>query len=126
MVAALDEQHGRPKSVVLFEAVSILVAVAHLVLHEGASRFGDGLQLLGWVGVTLWVTRGRSRVARLVYTGLLLFGTAGVILAYVWGQIPEEALLMVSVQALVILGVLLSLLWWPSTAAWLRAAHERT
>lgn len=117
-------QQGRPKSVVLFEVASLVIAVVHPLLHEGLDLFGDALQLVVWVGLTLWVTRGRSRAARAIYTGLLLFGTVGVIAFYAWGYISADELLMVVLRALAMLAVLLSLLWWPSTTTWLKGPHE--
>ncbi len=124
MEAALEQQ-SRPKSVVLLEAVSIFSAVATMLLTQGESALGELAELLFWVGLTLWVTRGRSRVARVIYTGLLFFGTAALAGAYMWGYVPPDAPPGLLASFTIELVALLSLLWWPSTSAWLNVAHRR-
>lgn len=125
MEGALSHE-GRAKSVVLFEAVSIFSAVADMVLSQGENAFVELALLLLVLGLTLWVTRGRSRVARLIYTGVLLLGELAISAAYVRGYVPSgvQPTLLLLVSMLMGL-LLLSLLWWPSTTTWLKSRQQR-
>ena len=113
---------GRPRSVVLFEAASIIWAVADTIFWGEESVFGNLALLVVWVGLTVWVTRGRSRAARLIYTGFGLFSLVTLGFVYGRGSIPSDALstsvLLVGVLLQIIL---LSLVWWPTTTAWLKS-----
>ena len=116
---AVEQQEQRPRPVILLEAIGILGGVAVMVLSRG-DVFSELFELLVQVGLTLWVTRGRSRVGRVFYTGVLLFEVAGLVGAFLWGYVPASAASMLVISVFVEIAVFLSLLWWPTTSAWLK------
>lgn len=119
------EQGARPRPVVLLEAIGILGAVSAMVLSRGESAFTGLFDLLLQVGLTLWVTRGRSRVGRVVYTGILLFGATALAGVYLWDSIPADLAPMLVLVVFLELTIFLTLLWWPSTSEWLKGAYRR-
>ena len=89
-MAATATPERRPTSVVLFEVINVLSALAALMFWQEGSPFGHLVEFLIVVGLTLWVTRGRSRLARAIYTGLALLTVPGVVAAVALGYIPPE------------------------------------
>ena len=70
-----------------------------------------------WVALTLWITRGRSRAARLIYTGLAAIAAATFLYAY---NVGYDASLFLAFRFTIELTLLIALLWWPSTTDGLR------
>jgi len=112
------EQVRLPRTVALFEAGSILPAIAMIVLSPEVGGIGDLLWLIAWVGLTLWISRGRSPTARWVYTALLILQAVLLANAYLWNDVEpwDYAILLGN---LAVSAALLTLLWWRSTTAWL-------
>lgn len=109
----------RPIAVAVFEALNIGAVVLELVLSQAYERdpfegvFTSGL----WVALTLWITRGGSRVGRLIYTALALIGAAALLYAYNDGY---DVSLFLAFRFTIELTLLTALLWWPSTTDWLK------
>lgn len=123
--AASAFRKSRPLSIIAFELFGMLAVVATATLgdEEPSTRL---MNLLLGVGLILWVTRGRSKLGRLFYTGLDILEV--VILGLVLGRdyfFPPDAPLLQGVVFIVIDAFLLLLLWLPSTSSWLSAAKER-
>lgn len=127
MEAALRPDR-RPTAVVWFEALNVFPVLAAMLLWREGGFFDALVEFLVWVGLTLWVTRGRSRIARAIYTGAMLFAVAVLAAGIVWGYLPPEGQRHLFIVGLVVfaveLMVLLSLLWWPSTTAWLKSRGD--
>ena len=68
------------------------------------------------MALTLWITGGRSRAARLIYSGLALLGAAGLLYAYHLGY---DVALFFALRLTIELTLLIALLWWPATTDWL-------
>lgn len=116
---------GRPLSIIAFELLGMLVVVAAATLG-GEEPFTRLMNLLLGVGLILWVTRGRSKLGRLFYTGLDILEVfiLGIVLGWDY-FFPPDAPLSQGVVFIVIDAFLLLLLWLPSTSLWLSAAKER-
>ena len=108
-----------PRTVALFEAGSILPAIAMMALSSEVGGFGDLVWLIAWGALTLWITRGRRPIARLFYTALILLQGGMFANAYIWNDVKpwDYAILFGS---LAVSAALMTLLWWPSTSLWLR------
>ena len=117
----------RPLAVVAFEWLSIASAILDLSLAGRAGDFDDLGSAVGQlaiasllVALTLWITQGRSRAGRLVYTGLTALVVVLITVASWLGAFEDKGSTWENVRAAIETAILIILLWWPSTSAWLR------
>lgn len=119
MDSAPISEIGRPIPVRAFEALAVVSALAALLWPYGDGPFASLMDFLISVALALWVTRGRSNVGRLLYTGLIVFAaialTVGIRSNYMPAGVPPAPVVMFAIQSVVLLG----LLWWPTTSRWL-------
>ena len=113
------QDHKRPITVAAFEVVNIVSVLFDMVLTQTDSPFGELLTSGLLIGLVLWITRGRSRAARVMYTLIMALAAACVMTIYCLGYVPSSAKLLVF-KFMVELGLTLALLWWPSTSDWLK------
>ena len=114
----------RPISVLTFEVLGIASVLFDMALTDTGSDpflhlFTSGLLL----ALTLWITRGRSNPARIIYTSIMVFGTAALIGTYALGYISGEPRFWL-LQTLLWPVVFLALLWWPLTSNWLNGRQR--
>lgn len=115
----MPEQH-RPVSVQAFEWLSIASLIYEMVTTESQGIFGDLLASGLWLGLVLWITRGRSTIARIVYTATSAFAVVGIYGAFRFGFMGPDASLAPVIWAVAQVAGLLALLWWPATTVWLK------
>ncbi len=117
-------QDQRPKAIAAFEALSLASVLLFMLMTETSTPLLDLFDDAITVALTLWVSRGRSRIARVLYTFVI-------VVAYIaiWGAlwlqvISPIAPLMISASSALEL-VLLALLWSPSVSVWLKSVPQR-
>lgn len=121
----LDNQ-DRPITIVAFEVANIASIVLTMVLTHSGSPFEELFTSAAWVALTLWITRGGSRVARIIYTALAVIGAAALFAAYWFDYVPISVATLLAVRITIELGILLALLWWPSSNLWFRRPVQPT
>jgi hypothetical protein len=109
----------RPLTVTAFEALNVASVLLEMVITETDSPLEELFTSAVWVALTLCITRGRSRVARLIYTLLTAFAAAALLGAYRLGYVPSDTALPLALRFSVEVTLLLALLWSPSTSDWL-------
>jgi hypothetical protein len=113
-----------PITIIVFEALNVASVVLAMMLTQSESPLGELFTSAWLVALTLWITRGRSGVARVVYT-VLYVGGAAMLLGLCWlGYLPTDAKFLLVFRSTVEPAVLITLLWWPSSSDWLRK-HQR-
>ena len=115
----------RPITLTAFEVLNVASVVFEIVVTETDSPFGEAFSSGLWVALTLWITRGRSRAARVIYSCLMAFGAASLIGAYSLGYVPEDDRFPLGLRFGIELAVFVTLLWWPSTSDWLKKRQDR-
>jgi hypothetical protein len=114
---------NRPMSIRAFEALNIASIILAMVVTRSDGVFEELVTSSLWVALTLWITRGRSRTARVIYTLLLLFGAIALLFAYRLGYLPPDAVVPLALSFTVQLGLWLGLLWSPSSSVWIKASQ---
>ena len=107
-----------PLTVRAFETITLVSLVWSLLAAKPEDH--DLLSVIILAALTIWITRGRSSVARLIYTGTAVVGLIAIAAAAWWGYIPMEARLSVFLSSVSAMVVAFGLLWWPSTSDWLK------
>jgi uncharacterized membrane protein len=115
----------RPITVSAFEVLNIVSVVLEMVLTESDSPFEELFWSALWVALTLSITRGRSRAARIIYTCIIAFGGAACIAAYALGYVPAKYQTSLALRFVLETALLMALLWWPSTTDWLKKHRRR-
>ncbi len=113
----------RPKAIVAFEALSLASVLIFMLLTETSTPFLDLLDDAVTVALTLWVSRGRSRVARILYTLIVLIAYVAIGGALWFQTIWPIATLTIIASSILEL-ILLALLWWPSVTVWLNSSRQ--
>lgn len=107
----------RPQIVTWFESLSIFVVVAEVI-------FGSGWDSLIFLPLVLWISRGRSSIARWIFTALYalgcILGAYGVATKIIGLGAIKPAAWVLTVAAI----VQLWLLWSADTSRWLSAKKE--
>ena len=109
----------RPTAIVAFEALSLASVLLFMLLTDTKAPFLDFFDDAITVGLTLWVSRGQSSIARIIYTVVIMLAYIAIFGA-LWLQTfsPVPSLTLMASAGLEL--VLLALLWWPSASAWLK------
>jgi hypothetical protein len=118
---ALGDQK-RPITVTAFEVLSIASLVIEIGLWGMEEPFWEGFAFSLLVALTLWISRGRSKAARLIYTGIFVCVAVLMIVASLRGELQADEAWTPTVVAITY-ALFLALLWWPATSDWLDKRH---
>jgi hypothetical protein len=112
----------RPITLTAFEVLSIASLVIEIGIWGMEEPFWEGFAFSLFVVLTLWISRGRSKAARLIYTSIFVCVAALIIVASFRGELQADEAWTPMVVAITY-ALLLSLLWWPTTSDWLNKRH---